>query len=153
MRCEHGSLALGWIAGHLLWAVRVGELSLQLDLRVCCAGLTFSVCVPGAQGERGHSNHTGPFPCARVIPRRSRHLSGSVGLAVWTPGKCWSGYLISLQGKLPASKGNSPGDGKRQSCQCLDCCLKDAAMGIFSSSPSSRDAVVQLSLDCRALPD
>lgn len=26
-------------------------------------------------------------------------------------------------------------------------------MGIFSSSSASRDAVVQLSLDCRALPD
>lgn len=89
MRCEHGSLALGGIAGHLLWAVRVGELSLQLDLRVCCAGLTFSVCVPGAQGERGNyraQQPHWPFSLCQSYSQKeqaSRWISGTGCLDTW----------------------------------------------------------------------
>lgn len=41
-------------------------------------------------------------------------------------------------------EGNSIGGRKRQSLQCLEGCLKDVAVGIFSPSSSSEDAVVQL---------
>lgn len=91
MRCEHGSLALGWIAGHLLWAVRVGELSLQLDLRVCCAGLTFSVCVPGAQGERGNYRAQQPlWPFSHPVPELFPEGAG-ISVDQWD----WlSGHLV-----------------------------------------------------------
>lgn len=41
-----------WGCCSLLWAVRGGELSLQLDPRVCCAGLTLLPVSLGLRGKR-----------------------------------------------------------------------------------------------------
>lgn len=45
-----------------------------------------------------------PVPVPELFPGWSWHPCGSVGMGVWTPGRCWSGCcLMSLQGKLAAS--------------------------------------------------